>query len=81
MYKNGNLTKKKQINWNRIILYIGITLRILYMLYTPCNVRKHDLGTIEPGANGHAGYILTLLEGHLPESAEAQFYQNRYIIY
>lgn len=76
MYKNGNLTKKKQINWNRIILYIGITLRILYMLYTPCNVRIHDLGTIEPGANGHAGYILALLEGHLPESAEAQFYQQ-----
>ena len=59
-----------------IIIWIGLIMRIGYMLYTDCDVRGHDLWEIDIDAKGHAGYILTLMEKHqLPESNTLQFYQ------
>ena len=54
-----------------IIIAAGIIMRIGYMLYTPFTVRGHDIGF---GLKGHADYIITLMEGHLPDSNEYQFY-------
>ena len=60
-----------------IIIVLGMILRIGYMLYTPCNVRSHDLWEITSEANGHAGYLLRLLEtGKLPDSNTLQLYQQ-----
>lgn len=51
----------------------GITLRIGYMLYTPYNVRDHDVGTLYE--NGHLSYIYTILTRlRLPQSNGGQFY-------
>jgi len=49
------------------ILFIGFVVRIGYMLYTPCTTMGHDF-------EGHAAYIQNMLDGHLPESNEDQFY-------
>lgn len=57
-----------------LILALGILMRVGYMLYTPANVRGHDLGGISVDSNGHAAYILYLLQGELPPSNSGQFY-------
>ncbi len=60
-----------------LVLFSGIVLRIGYMLYTPCNVRSHDLWGILIEEKGHAGYLLRLIvNGQLPESYELQLYQQ-----
>ncbi|WP_352401144.1 glycosyltransferase family 39 protein [Anaerotignum sp.] len=56
------------------ILLIAFVMRIGYMLYTPCTLRPHDLKNISIDSDGHAAYILNILEGHLPTSNEGQFY-------
>jgi len=58
----------------KYILFIGFVMRIGYMLYTPCPLRQHDLMDISIDSNGHAAYILNILDGHLPMSNEGQFY-------
>lgn len=60
-----------------LILLMGLIMRITYMLYTPCDIRSHDLWDIETDAYGHAAYILNIMkEGHLPQSNLVQFYQQ-----
>lgn len=58
----------------KYILFIGFVMRIGYMLYTPCTLRQHDLKAISIDSDGHAAYILNILNGHLPISNEGQFY-------
>ena len=70
------LTQKKnkeEILLQTVVL-IGLTMRIGYMLYTPCTIRQHDLGLLSIQGGGHAGYILHLLEGRLPSSNHIQYY-------
>ncbi len=70
------LTQKKnkeEILLQTVVL-IGLTMRIGYMLYTPCTIRQHDLGLLSIQGEGHAGYILHLLEGRLPNSNDIQYY-------
>lgn len=58
------------------IMAAGIIMRIGYMLYTPCNIRQHDLWGFDADAGGHAAYILNLMQYHrLPLSNKLQFYQ------
>lgn len=56
------------------VLFIGFVMRIGYMLYTPCTLRNHDLKAISIDCNGHAAYILNILDGHLPMNNGGQFY-------
>lgn len=59
------------------IMVAGIIMRIGYMLYTPCNIRQHDLWGFDADAGGHAAYILNLMQYHrLPLSNKLQFYQQ-----
>lgn len=59
------------------IMAAGIIMRIGYMLYTPCNIRQHDLLGFDADAGGHAAYILNLMQYHrLPLSNKLQFYQQ-----
>ena len=59
------------------IIVLGCLMRIGYMLYTPCEVRAHDLGTISLDSNGHASYLLhIILNKQLPSTNEIQFYQQ-----
>ena len=58
----------------RLILALGILMRIGYMLYTPAFVRGHDLGKCSLDGNGHVAYILHLLQGELPPNNSYQFY-------
>lgn len=56
-----------------VIIIIGLIMRVGYMLYTPYNVRQHDLGTI--GSAGHLDYIYMIYSTwQLPTSNSAQFY-------
>lgn len=66
------LLKKDEVKLLRMIIFIGIVMRIGYMLYTPIDVRAHDLGGID-GA-GHMRYIIKLMQNQLPISNEGQFY-------
>lgn len=59
------------------IIIIGFIMRIGYMLYTPCNVREHDVGNLNLDSYGHASYILNIIQNHkLPNSNVGQFYQQ-----
>lgn len=65
------------INSENIIFYIiilGCIMRIGYTLYTPCNIRQHDIGVFDISGNGHAAYIFKLMRGHLPKTNDYQFY-------
>lgn len=64
---------QKRLKW---LIAAGIFMRILYMLYTPVDVRSHDLWKFQMDSYGHAAYILNLLDGHLPQSNTVQFYQQ-----
>lgn len=60
-----------------LILIMGVIIRVTYMLYTPCDVRSHDLWDFDTASYGHAAYILNIMqEGHLPETNLIQFYQQ-----
>lgn len=62
--------------WVRVILCAGLVMRVGYALYTPSTLRAHDLGPIELGTSGHAGYILHLFTyGALPVDNAVQFSQ------
>lgn len=72
--KKGTLTDKTLI---RSVIFAGFVMRIGYMLYTPCDLRSHDLWEFNTEGYGHAGYILTLIEDHmLPQSNIRQYYQQ-----
>ena len=59
------------------IILMGCIMRLGYMLYTPCNVRSNDMWEFSLDGHGHAGYILgIMLEHHLPQTNELQFYQQ-----
>ncbi|MGN0552399.1 MAG: ArnT family glycosyltransferase [Oscillospiraceae bacterium] len=61
----------------KAVIFAGFVMRIGYMLYTPCDVRSHDLWEISTESHGHAGYILGLIENNsLPQSNDIQFYQQ-----
>lgn len=57
----------------RGLVAAGMVLRIGYMLYTPYNVREHDVGDLTQA--GHLSYIYTILtQFRLPQSNVGQFY-------
>lgn len=58
----------------KIVIIIGIIMRIGYMIYTPCNVRSHDLCEFDKSKGGHSGYIMWILDGSLPDSNLRQYY-------
>lgn len=56
-----------------LLMVIGFTLRIGYMLYTPYYIRQHDLGNV--GDAGHVDYIYILAtKWRLPDSYNFEFY-------
>ncbi len=60
-----------------VLIYMGCVMRIGYMLYTPFEVRSHDLFENTVDSDGKSGYLLRLmLEHRLPESNELQLYQQ-----
>lgn len=72
--EKGLLTYESAI---KKIVFMGMVMRIGYMLYTGCTIRSHDLGDLDINGYGHAAYILKLMEqGHLPETNQIQFYQQ-----
>ncbi|MBU5486805.1 glycosyltransferase family 39 protein [Clostridium sp. MSJ-8] len=58
----------------KMVIIIGIIMRIGYMLYTPCNIRSHDLWGFDKSLGGHSGYIMYILDGSLPDSNFRQYY-------
>jgi 4-amino-4-deoxy-L-arabinose transferase-like glycosyltransferase len=59
-----------------LILYIGMVMRVGYALYTPTDLRPHDLYGVDINSAGHAGYILNLFVNFsLPPNNAAQFSQ------
>lgn len=61
----------------KTIIFAGIVMRTGYMLYTPCNVRAHDLWDFNTDGYGNAGYILTIIqEKALPQVNTRQYYQQ-----
>jgi 4-amino-4-deoxy-L-arabinose transferase-like glycosyltransferase len=55
------------------VIIAGIILRTGYILYTPYDLRTHDLGN--PGDNGQFDYMYNLLlHGTLPATNQGQFY-------
>ena len=62
--------------WVWFILFTGVVMRVGYALYTPTMVRAHDIGVVELGSSGHAGYVLQLfINGALPATNDVQFTQ------
>ena len=56
-----------------IIFVIAITLRFIYIIKTPYNVRQHDLGDLN--SSGCLKYIYTIYStGKLPTTNKIQFY-------
>lgn len=53
----GDLTER---NFILILFSAGFILRFAYVLYTPCEVRQHDV-ELFGGGHGHAGYIEYIL--------------------
>lgn len=66
----------KRLSSSRLLIALmvsGLTLRIGYMLYTPYNLRGHDIGTFTGYQN--AAYIATIfLHGRLPSTNIGLFY-------
>ena len=77
--KYSGLGKRKECTDEQlvgILLCIGILMRVGYMIYTPCNVRSHDLWELNENSYGHASYLLQVINGHLPKTNTVQFYQQ-----
>lgn len=77
---NVYLYKTKKLSYDKVIssvILAGFVMRIGYMLYTPCNVRSHDLWEFNTEGYGHAGYILCLIQDKmLPQNNIRQYYQQ-----
>ena len=66
----GHLGNKKIII---LIILVGILLRLIYIIYTPINIRQHDMEE----KVGHLAYVETIYKtGKLPEVNTWQFYQQ-----
>lgn len=73
-YDKDNFTNDDFIT---CVIIIGFIMRIGYMLYTPWNLRGHDVGNLNSNSYGHATYILNIIQNHkLPDSNIGQFYQQ-----
>ena len=75
----GILFVTKRLTYERILLLLiaaGFVLRMGYILYTPYNVRQHDVGSFG-GSGGHSAYIQYIAEHlSLPNTnGPWQFYQ------
>ena len=69
------LRSEKKIDLPVIIMLCGIIIRVGYTLYTPINVRSHDLGALSPNSEGHYAYIYNFLTtGKLQDINNGQFY-------
>ena len=63
-----------------MVVLCGIILRIGYMLYTDVTLRSYDMGYLEAGAGGKAGYLLTIIqEKRLPQNYDFQAYQQPFL--
>ena len=70
--KKENLDAKKLLS---IIMYAGMIIGVGNMLGTHIFDKGYDQGSISSAAKGHFGYILNLIEGHLPRDNGEQYYQ------
>lgn len=69
-YYYGKLTFKQAV---MLFFIIGFVMRMGYALYTPYNVRQHDIGPIN--GNGHLGYIYYIFQNNaLPNNNSFEFY-------
>lgn len=65
-----------------LIMVMGTAVRIIYMLYTACTTRSHDLWEISTDSYGHAAYILHIMQlKQLPQSNWIQFYQQPFFYF
>lgn len=72
------LKRKDRLTPNTILAIItaaGMALGVGNMLGTSIFDKGYDQGYISASARGHFGYILNLVEGHLPNGMEEQYYQ------
>lgn len=72
------LKRKNLLTQKRIVDFIfiaGMILGVGNMLGTSIFDKGYDQGAISPLARGHFGYILNIIEGHLPTGNEEQYYQ------
>ena len=70
--------KKQQLSVDDIVNLIalaGMIIGVGYMLSTHIFENGIDQGYVSANARGHFGYILNIVEGHLPNSNSEQFYQ------
>ena len=67
----GRLTPELAIT---LLILAGIIMRWGYTMYTDPYTRAHDIGSAKTGSVGHAGYIAHLMEGHLPDGNNGQYY-------
>ncbi len=68
----GKLSTEKIL---MLIIAAGLIMRVGYMLYTNWTQRTHDVGFLDETGNGHGAYIVNnILQGHLPDSNDYQFY-------
>ncbi len=72
--QKSNIQNKLQY-WLLLIIALGLLLRLGYVLYTSIYERQHDFHNFSAG-NGHAAYILYLLEnGSLPDFDPREVFQ------
>ncbi len=72
-----NKNKFESQDFINCVIIMGCIMRIGYMIYTPCNIRGHDVWEISADSYGHAAYLLNIIERHmLPNTNEIQFYQQ-----
>jgi len=71
LYKRERMTNDKVL---ALIVASGFIMRIGYMLYTNSFERQQDVAYMEEDSNGHYAYIIGIMNGHLPESNDYQFY-------
>ena len=58
------------------VIASGFVMRLIYIYYTNDYTRQHDLGNFSEPNNGHAGYILRILNDHaLPETVRQEYSQ------
>lgn len=72
------LKKKDELNSNKIlklIMIAGMVIGVGNMLGTHIFDKGYDQGYVSSAARGHFGYILNLIEGHLPNGNGEQYYQ------
>lgn len=64
-------------NGIRLLLFLGMVVRIWYAIVTPVTVRGHDINELSPESYGKAAYLLRLvMKGELPDSYFWQNYQQ-----